>query len=191
VSTDRYLNFAGNDHLTSAFSAHDIAGRIEIGNRYAVPDMIGWPGYVGVTPYAALQVQAFYTPSYSENAAGGSSVFALAYAAQTTTTIRTELGAWYDRNLPLYNGAVLALRARTAWAHDQWAEPATAAAAFQSLPGSNFTVFGAAPVPNSLLASGGAELRFINGFSVATWFDGEFANRSQTYTGKARLSYRW
>jgi uncharacterized protein with beta-barrel porin domain len=67
VSTDRYVNVAGTDHLTADFSANNVGGRIEGGYRFPVPGAFGWPGF-GLTPYGALQVQAFRTPSYSETA---------------------------------------------------------------------------------------------------------------------------
>jgi uncharacterized protein with beta-barrel porin domain len=189
VSTERFLTVAGTDDLTAQFSANNVGGRIEGGYRFAIPGVFSLPGF-GFTPYAAFQAQAFRTPSYSEIAASGSSAFALAYSAQTTTTTRTELGAWFDRTIALDNGAVLALRSRNAWAHDHWSDPSITAT-FQSLPGSSFTVFGAAPARDSWLSSAGAEIGFRNGISLAAWFDSELAKRSQTYTGTARLRYTW
>ena len=55
----------------------------------------------------------------------------------------------------------------------------------------NFVVTGAAPARNLLLASGGAEIWFWNGFSLTGWFDGEFAQHSTKYAGTARLRYTW
>jgi uncharacterized protein with beta-barrel porin domain len=188
VSTDRVLTVAGLDHLTADFSANNVGGRIEGGYRFAIPAVYELPGF-GLTPYAAFQMQAFRTPSYSEIAVSGSSVFALDYSAHTTTTTRTELGAWFDRPIPL-NGPLLSLRARAAWAHDEWSS-ANITAAFQSLPGAIFTVIGATPAHDSLLASAVAEVSFINGISLAGKFDTELAAGSQTYVGTARLRYAW
>jgi uncharacterized protein with beta-barrel porin domain len=186
VSTNRFVM---TDNLTANFSAHDIAGRIEGGYRFVMPNIFGLPGYGWITPYAALQVQAFYTPSYDESAASGSPVFALTYAAHTTTMTRTELGVWTTRTIALNNDAILVLRTRTAWAHDDWSNPSTTAM-FLSMPGSGFfTVNGATPTSDSLLFLAGAEIKFNNGVSVGGWFDSEFAQRSQTYAGTARLRY--
>jgi uncharacterized protein with beta-barrel porin domain len=190
VSTDRYVTLAGTDHLTADFSANNIGGRIEGGYRFAIPGVLGLPGRYGFTPYAAGQVQTFRTPSYSESAASGSSIFALAYSARTTTTIRTELGSWFDWTIPVDYGTSLTLRTRAAWAHDNWSDPSIAAT-FQSLPGSGFTVFGAAPGHDFLLSSAGAEINFKNGFSLAAWFDGEFAEHAQKYAGTGKLRYTW
>jgi outer membrane autotransporter protein len=184
------VTLAGTDHLTADFSANNIGGRIEGGYRFAIPGVLGLPGRYGFTPYAAGQVQTFRTPSYSESAASGSSIFALAYSARTTTTIRTELGSWFDWTIPVDYGTSLTLRTRAAWAHDNWSDPSIAAT-FQSLPGSGFTVFGAAPGRDFLLSSAGAEINFKNGFSLAAWFDGEFAEHAQKYAGTGKLRYTW
>ena len=49
---------------------------------------------VGFTPYAALQLQGFFTPSYSEAATAGSiQALALAYDQRTAVASRVELGA--------------------------------------------------------------------------------------------------
>src|SRR6202043_210135 len=123
VSTDRSLTAGGLcfEHLTVDFSANNVGGRIEGGYRFAVPGAFYLPGF-GITPYAALQMQAFRTPSYSEIAASGPSIFALTYNAHTTTTTRTELGAWLDRSTGLNDGAVLSLLTRAAWAPGDWAD---------------------------------------------------------------------
>ncbi|WP_291863352.1 ice-binding family protein [Bradyrhizobium sp.] len=189
VSTDRVLTVAGLDRLSAGFAANSVGGRIEGGYRFAIPGVYALPGF-GFTPYAAFQMQAFRTPSYSEIAVFGSSMFALDYQAHTTTTTRTELGAWVDRSMLLYPGAMLSLRGRAAWAHDDWSDTRMTAG-FQSLPGSTFTVIGATPVRDSLLASAVAEVSFRNGISVAGKFDTEQAAHSQSYVGTARLRYAW
>ncbi|MGZ5865812.1 MAG: ice-binding family protein [Xanthobacteraceae bacterium] len=190
VSTDRYVTVAGTDHLTADFSANNFGGRIEAGYRFLLPGVAGVPGWYGVTPYAAGQLQTFRTPSYSENAVSGSSIFALVYDARTTNTFRSELGAWFDWGTAMYDGAILSLRSRAAWAHDQWSDP-TLTASFQALPGSSFIVTGATPATDLLLASAGAEVYFKNGFSVAAWLNGEFSEQGPKYAGTGRVRYTW
>jgi uncharacterized protein with beta-barrel porin domain len=62
---------------------------------------------------------------------------------------------------------------------------------FQALPGSIFTVNGAATATDSVLVSAGAEMRFNRAFSIATSFDGEFADGSQDYGGSVWLRHTW
>ena len=189
VSTDRYVTVAGTDHLTADFSANNVGGRIEGGYRFAIPGVFDSSGF-GLTPYAALQVQAFHTPSYSEIAASGLPTFALAYDARTTTTVRTELGSWVDKTYALDRNNALSLFGRVAWAHDWYSDPSVTAT-FLSLPGSSFTEFGAAPVHDSALLTAGTQLYMRNGWSVMAKLDSEFAPRSQTYIGTGQLRYTW
>jgi hypothetical protein len=189
VTTDRIVTVAGVDHLTANFVANNIAGRVEGGYRFAIPGILDLPGF-GLTPYAAFQMQAFYTPSYSETAASGSSVFALNYDAHTTNVIRTELGAWIDRPFKVYDDAILSLRGRAAWAHDDWTG-LTYAPAFLSPFGSSWAETGAPPPRDLLLTSAVAEVGFRNGISLAGKFDAELSQHSQTYIGSARLRYIW
>lgn len=185
-TTDQYLSIVSTDHLSAKFVANDIGGRIEGGYRFAVP---GWiPAWsFGITPYAALQGQAFHTPAYSEDP---TSDFARAFGASTTTAYRTELGAWFDQAHRLDSGTLLVLRGRAAWAHDEVSDPAINVS-FLSLPGSQFTINGA-PLPRDLLlATAGAELRFQGGISIAARFEGEFADHSTQYGGRGTVRYTW
>ncbi|MDO8877764.1 MAG: ice-binding family protein [Pseudolabrys sp.] len=188
VSTNRSVTVAGTDTFSAEYSATNFAGRIEGGYRFSVFE--GYRVGFGVTPYAAAQLQIFNAPSYRETVVSGSPVFALAYEARTTTTVRTELGLWFDKSYAINRGSALTLFARTAWAHDTFSDPSVVAS-FQSLPGSSFTVTGAEPVSDSLLLTAGAELSMKNGWAVMAKLDGELAQRSQTYTGTARLRYAW
>jgi uncharacterized protein with beta-barrel porin domain len=188
-TTDRTVTVSGFDHLTANFVANNIAGRVEGGYRFAIPGILDLPGF-GLTPYAAFQMQTFYTPSYSETAASGSSLFALSYDAHTTNVIRTEFGAWIDRSFRVYDDAILSLRGRAAWAHDDWTG-LIYTPGFLSLPGSSWAETGAPAPRDLLLASAVAEVSFRNGISLAGKFDTELNQHSQTYTGSVRLRYSW
>jgi hypothetical protein len=39
--------------------------------------------------------------------------------------------------------------------------------------------------------SAGAEAKWLNGFSVAATFEGEFSGISKSYAGKGILRYQW
>src|SRR5262245_1265686 len=112
MSTDR---FAVGDHLTANFNAQSYGGRLESGYRFATI-------YGGITPYAAIQAQSFHTPGYTETDAIANG-FALTFNGRDATDTRSELGARFDRVLAVYTNAVLALRARVAWAHDWVSDP--------------------------------------------------------------------
>ena len=62
---------------------------------------------------------------------------------------------------------------------------------FQSLPGASFVVNGARPDADSALVSASAEMKWLNGFSLAATFDGEFSGNVSSYSGKGVLRYTW
>ena len=173
------------DDLTANFQGQSYVARGEAGYRYAVPVT----GYIiGVTPYAALQVQDFHTPNYSETDRTGGG-FGLTYNAVNATDTRSEFGARFD-NLTVWDGLPLVLRGRLAWAHGWVSNPALGAV-FQTLPGSNFTVNGAALPANSALTTAAAELHLSANWTATAKFDGEFATHVQTYAGTGTLKYSW
>jgi outer membrane autotransporter protein len=186
TTTNQYLSVPNADRLTAHFAANDVGGRIEGGYRFAVPVVPDVPD-IGVTPYGAVQAQAFHTPSYSENA---TSDFARSFGASTTTAIRTELGAWVDQAYRLNAGTVLILRGRAAWAHDFVSEPPINVG-FLALPGSAFTVEGATLPRDLALVTASAEIRWQNGFSIAAQFNGAFADNAFQYGGSGRVRYSW
>ncbi len=182
-TTDR---IALGDQLRASFTGQSYAVRLEGGYRYAVP-ITG--AIVGVTPYAALQAQDFHTPSYSETDLTGGG-FGLSYASMNATDTRSELGGRFD-NLQIVDGMPLILRGRLAWAHDWYTNATALNAAFQALPGSNFTVNGAAPPKNSALTTAAAELHITSHWTAIAKFDGEFGSGAQTYGGTGTLRYTW
>ena len=88
---------------------------------------------IGITPYGAVQVISFNLPAYAERSLVGAALFALNYAAQTSTDTRTELGLRSDKSFAMLD-AVLTLRGRVAWAHDYNLDRGVTAL-FQALPG--------------------------------------------------------
>ncbi|WP_234679595.1 autotransporter domain-containing protein [Bradyrhizobium monzae] len=182
VTTTRTVALAGADQLQGRFRADTFSARFEGGYRFATP-------LIGITPYAAAQVTNFNLPNYSEVSLNGGGLFALNYASQSLTDTRSELGLRTDKSYAMQNG-VLTLRGRAAWAHDY--NPSRAVTAlFQTLPGSNFVVNGARADADSALVSASAEMKWLNGFSVAGTFDGEFSGNVTSYSGKGVFKYSW
>jgi len=182
VTTNRTVALAGIDQLQARFKAETFSARFEGGYRFATP-------MIGITPYAAAQVISFNLPAYAEQSLLGSSLFALNYAAQTTTATRTELGLRSDKSFAMQD-AVLTLRGRAAWAHDYKPDRAVTAI-FQALPGASFVVNGARGDPDAALVSAGAEMKWLSGFSLAATFEGEFSGNTASYSGKGVARYTW
>jgi uncharacterized protein with beta-barrel porin domain len=185
ITTDRTVTIAGVDQLRAEFNANAFSGRVEGGYRFVMP----WIGGFGITPYAASQFTTFDLPAYAERVVSGANNFALAYAAKSVTASRTELGLRADKSYAMTN-AVLTLRGRAAWAHDFNADR-NIAATFQTLPGASFVVNGAAQGHDAALTTASAEMKWLNGVSLAAIFEGEFSDVTRSYAGKGVARYAW
>jgi uncharacterized protein with beta-barrel porin domain len=71
------------------------------------------------------------------------------------------------------------LRGRFAWAHD-FDPDRSIAATFQTLPGSSLVVNGAAQAHDSALTTASVEMKWMNGWSAAATFEGEFSKSPQS-----------
>jgi uncharacterized protein with beta-barrel porin domain len=182
VTTNRTVALPGGDVLQARFRAETFSGRFEGGYRFATP-------FAGITPYVAAQAISFNLPAYAEQVLGGAGTFALNYGAQTTTATRTELGLRSDKSFAVQDG-IFTLRGRAAWAHDYNNDRAVTAV-FQALPGASFVVNGARANPDGALVSAGAEMKWLNGFSLAATFEGEFSGNTTSYAGKGVAKYSW
>jgi uncharacterized protein with beta-barrel porin domain len=182
ITTDRTVTIAGIDRLHAEFDANAYSGRVEGGYRFATP-------WMGITPYAAGQFTTFDLPAYAEQVLAGAGNFALGYGAKSVTDPRSELGLRTDKSFAMTDG-VLTLRSRFAWAHD-FNSNRIAAATFETLPGASFVVNGAAQAHDSALTTLSAEMKWMNGWSAAAAFEGEFSSVTQSYGGKALVRYTW
>jgi uncharacterized protein with beta-barrel porin domain len=185
ITTNRTVTAAGSDQLRAQFNANAFSGRLEGGYRFVAP----WVGGIGITPYAAAQFTTFDLPGYAEQALVGSNAFALSYNAKSVTDTRSELGLRTDKSWAMTDG-ILTLRGRVAWAHDYDADRSIAAT-FQSLPGASFVVNGAAQASDSALVTASVEKKWLNGWSAAATFEGEFSDVTRSYAGKGVVRYAW
>jgi autotransporter-associated beta strand protein len=184
ITTDRTVTIAGADVLRAKFNANAYSGRVEGGYRFVTPWMA-----MGLTPYAAGQFTTFDLPAYAEQVVAGANTFALTYGAKDATASRSELGLRSDKSWAMQNG-IFTLRGRAAWAHN-FNTDRNVAATFQTLPGASFVVNGAAQASDSALVTGSAEMKWLNGFSLAGTFEGEFSNVTTSYAGKGVVRYAW
>jgi len=105
------------------------------------------------------------------------------------TASRSEIGLRTDKSVAMADG-ILTLRGRAAWAHDDNTDRAIGAT-FQALPGASFVVNGATPAHDAALVTASAEFKWMNGWSTAATFEGEFSNVTRSYAGKTVVRYQW
>jgi Autotransporter beta-domain len=94
-----------------------------------------------------------------------------------------------DKSFAMPDG-IITLRGRFAWAHD-FDPDRSIAATFQTLPGASFVVNGAAQARDSALTTASVEMKWVNGWSAAATFEGEFSNVTSSYAGKGVVRYAW
>jgi uncharacterized protein with beta-barrel porin domain len=185
VTTDRTVTVAGIDHLRAEFNTNAFSGRLEGGYRFVAP----WVDGIGITPYTAAEFTTFGLPAYAESVVSGANTFALAYGARDVTDSRSELGLRADKSFAMPDG-IFTLRGRVAWAHD-FNPDRNIGATFQMLPGASFVVNGAAQASDSALVTASAEKKWLNGWSAAATFEGEFSDVTRSYAGKGVVRYTW
>ena len=111
------------------------------------------------------------------------------YAAKDVTASRSELGIRTDKSFAMQN-AILTLRGRAAWAHN-FNTDRSITPVFQTLPGAAFVVNGAAQARDAALTTASAEMKWVNGWSAAATFEGEFSHVTRSYAGKGVARYTW
>jgi hypothetical protein len=72
---------------------------------------------------------------------------------------------------------------------DAWAS--AMGATLQALPGASFDVNGTAQASDSALTTASAEMKWLNGWSAAAMFEGEFSGVTTSYAGKGVVRYDW
>jgi uncharacterized protein with beta-barrel porin domain len=179
--SDRTVTIAGVDQLRARFNANAFSSRVEGGYRFVTVD--------GPHALCRRTVTTFDLPAYTEQALSGANTFALNYASKGVTATRSELGVRTDKSWAMQD-AIFTVRGRLAWAHD-FNTDRNIAATFQTLPGASFVVNGAAPAHESALTTASAELKWLNGFSLAATFEGEFSDVTRSYAGKGVARYSW
>jgi len=125
----------------------------------------------------------------SSTTTAGAGTFALAYARRIAADTRSELGVRADKAYALQDG-LLNLRGRLAWVHD-FSRDRSVTASFQGLAGSSFVVNGAAQASEAALVTASVEKVWLNGWSAAATFEGEFSNVTRSYAGKGVVRYGW
>jgi uncharacterized protein with beta-barrel porin domain len=86
--------------------------------------------------------------------------------------------------------AVVTLRGRAAWAH-YFDDNRALTMSFQTFAAPSFVVTGAAQARDAALVSASADVRWMNGLSVAGVFEGEFSGQTRGYAGKGIVRYSW
>jgi len=133
--------------------------------------------------------QRGYTES-STVVGDGPCILGLSYAATTTTSLPTFLGAQFDTRMLLANGMWFAPYVRASWVHEFFPSR-TVNPTFISVPGSSFTVDGARAASDSARIDAGLRLAVNRNVTLVAAFNGEFSDVGQVYGGSGALRVSW
>jgi len=179
VTTDRTVAIAGVDRLIGETTADNFAAHAEAGYHMGI-----------FTPFVGLRAQSFTTKAYSETAASGSSSYALRYDKNTTTSLRSELGAdmqWLTENV---GDGMTTFGLRAAWAHE-FASNDAGTRSFLTVPGAAFSTSGATQDRDSVILAASAGVAASNGLYVDAALNTEFSKNSRDLGGTLTVGYSW
>ena len=165
-------------------NASQFLGQVETGYRFALDR----PSKTSISPFARLQIGSSTQAAFSES---GSSPFNLSVAQQTTTSVRTTLGADFAASFDLGGGRPLDIGLRLGWMHEfaDTARPMTAA--FAANPGPQFTVWGATPTRDSALIGFSAATNIADRTSLFVSYDGELGGGTDNHQIRAGFRITW
>ena len=165
--------------VNGSTGANQFLGQVETGYRFGVYA----PAQATVTPFARFQAASINQAAFNE---WGANSLSLNVAQQTTTSLRTTLGA---ELAGAFGPATLGLR--LGWLHEyaDTARPMTAA--FAGAPSAAFTVYGATPQRDSAVIGFQAGARVADNASIFLRYDGEIGSGSDNHTLNVGLHLSW
>lgn len=154
--------------------AGQFLGQIETGYRFD----LATPFSTAITPFARLQVVAIDQDGFTET---GLSPYNLTVASQSTTSVRTTIGADFTASFDLGNGMPLDLGLRLGWVHEFADTTPAMTASFASAPGADFTVYGATRQRDSALIGLSAAVKLSDSSSLFASYDGELGGGNDNH----------
>ena len=182
----RPINIPGLPARTAMGSAgaNQFYGQLEGGWRFDLGSTAGaW-----LTPFARLQG---YTGTQGAFTESGAQSLSLAVAAQTTTSLRTVLGAQIGGAMDLGGKDKLTGQLRLGWSHEysNTARPVTAS--FVGAPGAPFTTYGVSPTRDGAVVGFTAGTAIADNASFYTRYEGMIAGQDSTHALTAGVRVAW
>jgi len=121
---------------------------------------------------------------------GATDPLGLSFGSRSVTSLPTFLGAQFDIRFTIWNGMTLSPYARVSWVHEFKPDRAINPS-FIALPTAAFSVDGPRASSDAARIDAGAKLAINRNAWLFASFDGEFADRSQSYAGKGGVRVAW
>ena len=162
------------------FASDQVSARFELGWKRAFAQYT-------LTPFVAVEPAAVRAHSYNEvsnSVAGGAGVLGLSFAARTTTSLPTFVGAQIETRTVFSDGVTMTPYARASWVHEF--EPNRQVnPAFISVPTATFTVDGARAASDAVRIDAGMKFAIDPARSLFANLSGEWSNIGQSISATA------
>jgi outer membrane autotransporter protein len=154
--------------------ANQFLGQVEAGFKFSVDE----PAAATLTPFARFQTSNINQAAFSE---WGANSLNLNVQQQTTTSVRTTLGADLAGAIGLGDTHALGLGLRLGWLHEYASTARPITAAFAGAPTASFTVYGATPQRDSAVIGFSASTDVAAATRLYLRYDGELGSGSDNH----------
>lgn len=179
ITTDRTLTIAGMDRLVGETDADILAAHVEAGYSMGI-----------FTPFVGLRAQSHTTKAFTENAAEGTSTYALSYDEHTSNSVRSELGVQMQWPLGEAPASTPTFGLRAAWAHE-FATNDAGTRSLVNLPDAPFAASGATQDRDSLILAANVGFASSNGVFVEGGLNTEQSKNASNVGGSITIGYSW
>jgi fibronectin-binding autotransporter adhesin len=146
------------------------------------------PAAATVTPFARFPTSSINQAAFSE---WGANSLSLNVAQQTTTSVRSTLGAELAGAIGLSDTRTLDVGLRLGWLHEYASTARPITAAFAGAPSASFTVYGATPQRDAAVIGFQASTSIAAATQLYLRYDGEIASGSDNHTLNVGLRLSW
>lgn len=161
---------------------HQFLSSLEAGRTYAMAKGMA------ATPFAGLTASTLDQASFVESGAG---VLNLAVAGETTSSVRSMLGARFDADVEPLDGLAFHARFKLGWAHEFADTDQVMRASFAAAPAGSFTVRGAQTQRDSALVGVGVASQLDRRTSLYLAYEGDLNGHNDAHAiiGGIRISW--
>ena len=169
---------------SGATGANQVFGQLEGGWRFD----LGTAANAWLTPFARLQGYSGTQNGFTES---GAQSLSLNVAGQTTSSLRTVLGAQLGGAMELGWRDKLNARLRLGWSHEFADTSRPVTASFVGAPGNFFTTYGASPQRDGAVVGLAADTVIADGTSLYLRYEADIAGQDSTHALTAGVRVRW
>ena len=164
--------------------ANQFLAQVEAGRRIGI-----WaPAQATVTPFSRWTVQSVVQNAFSET---GANALSLNVAQQTTSSLRSTLGADVAAAIALGGERSLDLGLRLGWQHEYASTARSITAAFAGAPSAAFTVYGATPQRDSAVIGFSAATAIASNAQLYLRYDGEVGGGTDNHAFTLGARFSW